>query len=373
MRALVAIIALIVAQGHAAEIDGRIANVEEVTEGIEAFLGSRNNVLLTVYAPWCEYSKAMVGVLRSIGEIVNSDALAKSRLSIAKLDGNFYGTDAVALQVNSYPQVVLFKNGIPKLYSGPKVLSQILHFINSEMGLDLQPKTNTKTKDIQIVTDDTIDSFINGGNFVVLQILSRTSRVAQEVAGWYQTLTQTYSNEPSITITAMEAERNPVSSKKYKVDPATPKIIIFHKGRQYPFGEPELSPGSLVYFINKVAGTNRNLDGSLNTKAGRVPELHSAVKGNAFKAPLLKSALAKAEEMSQNNPTDKDIALYLRVLKKVNEKGATWVTTEISRLAGLVHANSVSEDKIDLFTKRLNILNSMLPMESDDDNHHEEL
>ena len=342
MKFCYVILFVILTTAMAAEIDDRIPNVEEITTGVEPFVKKNPIVLLTTYAPWCEYSKRMVGILKTIAEVVSSDPLAKTKVKIAKLNGNFYGEEAAAMGVTNYPQIVLFVNGVPKGYNGIPNVDQLLSFINGEVGLNLRHQKSKKSKEMIILTDNTIDSYLkNSNDFIVLQILSRSSKSAQEVAGWYQTFLDAFKNEPQILIAAMDAEKNPKTSLKMKVDPATPKIVVLTKGKQYPFNEPELTPGAVLYFINKVVGTNRNLDGSLNNKAGRVADLHKEVKGIAFKMELINKAITKTDEMIKAEPKNTDIALYQRILKKISEKGPQWVTSEITRLGGLLHKGSV--------------------------------
>jgi protein disulfide-isomerase A6 len=74
----------------------------------------------------------------------------------------------------------------------------------------------------------------------------------------------------------------------------------------------------------------------------------------ADKAAILEEA--KEAEALLTADEAVDAGLYIKAMEKVIEKGASYLTSEVARLNGMVAAESVSPAKKTLFMKRINVL-----------------
>ena len=107
-------------------------------------------------------------------------------------------------------------------------------------------------------------------------------------------------------------------------------------------------------FINAETGTQREVSGKLNERAGRIPALDTIAwgytDGKADKAELRK----KAEEQVAKNAGNKNAQFYVKAMDQIDKNGLGFIETELARL-DKISAGSTPE-KQDEFTVRRNIL-----------------
>ena len=104
----------------------------------------------------------------------------------------------------------------------------------------------------------------------------------------------------------------------------------------------------LIDFINDYCGTQRGLNGRLNSEAGVIDEVSQIVEDYLTKGkkPHYISDMEQVEGTSY----------YVWVMKTIAEKGNDFIFTEKKRLNDMLNSNTLSPDKIDEFQVRLNIL-----------------
>mmetsp|Transcript_7901 Transcript_7901/g.20568 ORF Transcript_7901/g.20568 Transcript_7901/m.20568 type:complete len:119 (+) Transcript_7901:468-824(+) len=114
----------------------------------------------------------------------------------------------------------------------------------------------------------------------------------------------------------------------------------------------------MVEFINKVSRTDRKLDGFLGDNAGRISGLDDISR--RFVASADRSGdveTAKEVVSGLQDSQRKDGEYYLRVMKNIQEKGDDFVSKELARLSRMRDGGrGVDDEKIDNFSKRINIL-----------------
>ena len=133
-----------------------------------------------------------------------------------------------------------------------------------------------------------------------------------------------------------------------------PTLKFFPKsnkaGVDYNKGRAE---SDFVDFINSETGTQRDISGRLNERAGRVPALDSIAWGyNSDKANKAEIK-AKAQETAQKNG-GKWAGYYVKVMEQIDKNGPSFVENEIARLTKI--ASSSTGEKQDEFAIRRNIL-----------------
>ena len=142
----------------------------------------------------------------------------------------------------------------------------------------------------------------------------------------------------------------------------------------------------LIAYLNAKAGTFRTSTGGLAPAAGTVTALTRLVRrvsasvgehvensggdrsdgggekakgGPCFDEATMKEAEEVVAGLSGDDEEDKENgALYLKAMRKCQQRGLSYVTSEIRRLQDLIDSPDVSPFKKNLFMKRKNILST---------------
>ena len=104
----------------------------------------------------------------------------------------------------------------------------------------------------------------------------------------------------------------------------------------------------LIDFINDYCGTQRGLNGRLNSEAGVIDEVSQIVEDFLTKGKKPNYI----SDMEQFEGTK----YYVWVMKEVSEKGNDFIFSEKKRLNEMLDSGTLSPDKIDEFQVRVNIL-----------------
>lgn len=104
----------------------------------------------------------------------------------------------------------------------------------------------------------------------------------------------------------------------------------------------------LIDFINDYCGTQRGLNGRLNSEAGVIDEVSQIIEDYLTKGkkPHYISDMEQVEGTSY----------YVWVMKAIADKGNDFIFTERKRLSDMLNSDTLSPDKIDEFQVRINIL-----------------
>jgi protein disulfide-isomerase A6 len=104
----------------------------------------------------------------------------------------------------------------------------------------------------------------------------------------------------------------------------------------------------LIDFINDYCGTQRGLNGRLNSEAGLIDEVSQIVEDflTKGKKPHYISDMEQVEGTKY----------YVWVMNEVLQKGDGFIATERNRLNQLLDSGTLSPDKLDEFQIRVNIL-----------------
>jgi len=175
----------------------------------------------------------------------------------------------------------------------------------------------------------------------------------------YEKLAGIYSSESDVVIAKLDATEEKASAAAFGVS-GYPTLKWFPKddksGQAYDGGR---SIDDFVNFINEKAGTQRTKDGGWLPTAGHIPEFDELVtKFKSATGKVRAEIAAEAEKLLPKiEAKSKDLAkFYHVVMKKISEKGESFIESESSRLQRLVDSGSVAKNKFAEFAKRINIL-----------------
>lgn len=178
----------------------------------------------------------------------------------------------------------------------------------------------------------------------------------KNLAPTWETLAGDFILEPNVVIAKVDAEaENSKALAKAQGVTGYPTIKFFPKGST----EGEIYSGArseeaFVEFVNKKAGTNRAVGGSLNEVAGTVPSLDDIIA----KSPSA-SKLAAEVKKAAKGLQDKYAQYYVKVADKISQN-QEYVGKEFARLQKILAKGGSAPEKLDDLVARSNVLRRFL-------------
>jgi len=173
----------------------------------------------------------------------------------------------------------------------------------------------------------------------------------------YEKVAKTFENEKNCVVAKVDADQEKELGSKWGVS-GFPTIKFFPKGNkegeEYDGGRSEQD---FIDFLNKRCGTNRVSGGGIDERAGRFDIFDAIVETFMADIDARDKAITDIEKTYETRDSHKKSGeYYVKVMKKIMEKGESYIQTEISRLEKIL-AGHMKADKRDQMFKRKNILN----------------
>ncbi|KAG1353917.1 Protein disulfide-isomerase [Cocos nucifera] len=175
------------------------------------FVGKRRHVMVEFYAPWCGHCQALAPEYAAA-----ATALRGEDVALAKVDATEENELAQKYDVQGFPTVLFFVDGVHKDYPGQRTKDAIVTWIKKKIGPGIQ----------NITTVEEAEKILTAENKVVLGFLnSLTGADGQELAGaskleddvnFYQTVSPEVAKlfhinpeakRPSLVLLKKEAEK----------------------------------------------------------------------------------------------------------------------------------------------------------------------
>ena len=109
------------------------------TDNFKDFIKKHKYVFVKFYAPWCGHCKSMAPSYAKLAEKMNN---REDGIPIADLDATEHGPVAEEFNVQGYPTLKFFVDGVPVDYNGEREGDAIENFINKK----INPSSKTLTK-----------------------------------------------------------------------------------------------------------------------------------------------------------------------------------------------------------------------------------
>eukprot|EP00055_Hartaetosiga_balthica_P018471 m.134452 g.134452 ORF g.134452 m.134452 type:complete len:378 (-) comp9609_c0_seq1:3606-4739(-) len=308
-------------------------------------------VLVKFFAPWCGHCKSMAPAYEEL-----SDAFSHvSDVVIAEVDADKHRDLGKRFGVSGFPTIKYFEKGSTSAsdYSGGRTAEDFLTFINKK-GFNGRIKVTpsevvvlTESNFEKIVMDETKDVFV--------EFYAPWCGHCKSLAPTYEKFGETFKNEKDVVIAKMDADKFKITPKKFGVT-GFPTLKWFPKdnkdGEDYRGGR---DGADLVSFVNGKTGSKRILGGGLTDDAGTFDELNTLAA--KFSSEEDREALLAEAETIAASLDDIFATYYVKVMKKIIEKGNEYPATETARLDRILDGGNVKADKLDSFIIRKNILN----------------
>lgn len=141
-----------------------------------------------------------------------------------------------------------------------------------------------------------------------------------------------------------------------------PHVLIFVKGKDEPIAfHGEFKNEELKKFIRQNSEVYIGLEGCLET-FDRLTDKFMATKSAPDRRALLREAEDEWDKLK--SPSDHKIAeTYVKMMRKVLEKGDDFVATEKTRVEGLMAGKRITKEKKNEMQGRLNIIKSFIHTE----------
>ncbi|KAK3867907.1 hypothetical protein Pcinc_026668 [Petrolisthes cinctipes] len=138
-----------------------------------------------------------------------------------------------------------------------------------------------------------------------------------------------------------------------------PHVLLFVKGKEQPIiFQGEFKAEELKKFIRKNSVVYIGLEGCLET-FDRLVDRFMATKSSPDRRVLLREAEDEWDKL--RSPSDHKIAeTYVKLMRKVLEKGDDFVKTEKTRVEGLMAGKKITKEKKDEMLGKLNVLKSFI-------------
>lgn len=122
---------------------------------------------------------------------------------------------------------------------------------------------------------------------------------------------------------------------------------------------------SLVGYMNAAANTYRRIDGNLDLKFGRIPEIDSKLKSiHEYSKDTIQQVIEYIDSLSSASESGKRV--YKSILRKIESDGMRYIQTEIEKMKKFISNQQIAPTKKTMFRIRQNILEAF-PREVNDE------
>eukprot|EP00899_Mesostigma_viride_P006967 jgi/Mesvir1/16271/Mv08515-RA.1 len=300
----------------------------------DSVVGGQDAVLVEFYAPWCGHCKNLAPHYEVLGT-----SFAKTKgVKIAKVDADEHKELGSRFEVRGFPTLKWFPAGslTAEEYVGGRTAEDLIAFVNGKMGTNVRVKKAPSAVVVldpsnfdRIVMDPTKD--------VLVEFYAPWCGHCKALAPDYNKVASIYEGDESVVIANCDADAHSELGQRFGVS-GFPTLMFFPKdnkaGEKYESGR---SPQNFVDFLNMRTEAKRMLSGALLPEAGRLPVLdHMAKEFMGATEAKRKELIGQVEKTVAEQQASKTAPQYLRVMKKVLEKGEGYIATEFARLGRLL-------------------------------------
>jgi len=212
--------------------------------------------------------------------------------------------------------------------------------------------------EVKVLNNDNFDGIaLDKSKDVLVEFYAPWCGHCKRLEPVYDQVGKTFANEKNCVVAKVDADQEKDLGSRFGIS-GFPTIKFFPKnnkeGEEYNGGRSEQD---FIDFLNEKCGTNRVAGGGIDDQAGVVAEFSALAEKFVTDA---ESRAATQEELVaavEGKPEEKKAGdYYVKVMKKITEKGDGYVATEIARLEKILSGH-MTGDKRDQMFKRKNILN----------------
>lgn len=210
-----------------------------------------------------------------------------------------------------------------------------------------------------VLTKDNFDQHVmDPSKNVLIEFYAPWCGHCKSLAPVYEKVAETFKNEPNCIVAKVDADSEKELGSRFGIS-GFPTLKFFSKtnkdGEEYASGRSEQS---FIDYLNEKCGTNRVIGGGIDEKAGRIDAFDTAAETFMKKSDEREALISQLSDTAAHE-SDADFKksgeYYVKVMKKIQEKGVEYVTKELARLQRMLEGH-MTADKRDSMFKRKNIL-----------------
>jgi len=284
MKVCVLALLACVSLAFAGVIDLTPENFDSVVDGSKA-------AFVEFFAPWCGHCKRLAPEYEIVGEAFAKETGAV----IAKVDCDAHQAVCSRFGVQGYPTLKFFPKGSkdsPKAYEGGRSAEEIINYVNNEAGTRARvKKAPSHVVDLTPANFDKVA--LDTSKDVLVEFFAPWCGHCKHLAPDYEKVATAFANEPNVVVAKVDADAHKDLGSRFGVS-GFPTIKFFPKNnKENPedYNQGRDVP-SFVSFLNEKAGTDRQADGKLSDKAGRLAAF-DAIASKAVQAGADIAALVK--------------------------------------------------------------------------------
>lgn len=180
----------------------------------------------------------------------------------------------------------------------------------------------------------------------------------KSLAPVYEEVAKSLAGEERVVVASLDADKYRDLGKRFDVT-GFPTLKFFPKtnkaGEEYSGGR---AASDFLSFFQQKSGVQRTVGGGVTADAGLVPALTDLAKRFVAESEARAAIRAEAEAVAASVAAGDAASAkyYLLVMKKVQEKGDAFATTEAARLQRMVDGGNLAPAKKLSFMININIL-----------------
>eukprot|EP00898_Chlorokybus_atmophyticus_P005809 jgi/Chlat1/6229/Chrsp44S05815 len=303
----------------------------------------------------CGHCKKLAPEYESLAQVFSKTG----KVVIGKVDCDSHKDLCGKFDVKGYPTIKWFNkdSSKPDDYNSGRTADDLVAFVNGKIGTNLKVKKAPTA--VTVLTDATFDAIVKDPTKdVLVEFYAPWCGHCKSLAPEYEKVAATFAADEDVVIANLDADNFRDIGTKYGVE-GFPTIKFFPKdnkeGEDYAGGR---TPQDFIKFINERAGTQRVLGGGLTSEAGRLADLDTVVKeflsaAESARESIIEQAEKAVAALSGKTKTSGDY--YVKVMRNIVKKGATYASTEAERLERML-AGNLTPLKSSEFSLRKNIL-----------------
>lgn len=209
-------------------------------------------------------------------------------------------------------------------------------------------------KNVQVLDKSNFDRITSDpANSVLVNFYASACSSCEKMAPIYEKVARAFRNEKNCIVAEVDADSETELKSRHGVT-GYPTIKFFSKGkkvgRKYLGGRSEKA---FIKFLNKQCSTNRISDGGFNRQVGSLKPFNEIVETFMKDIDQREILITSMKEYAEMESNDKNAAkYYIKVMKKIMEKGESYIQTEISRIDKILSGHMTAEKQDEMFMRK---------------------
>lgn len=214
-------------------------------DNFESVVKEKSPILVEFYAPWCGHCKRLDPLYIRAAEILEN---RKSRASLGKLDATNHTKSTKRFQVQGYPTLKLFLNGVDGTvmdFDGARDEEGIVQWLEEKTDPDYKPPPSA----VLTLTGQNFSKLTNEAEIMLVEFFAPWCGHCKKLAPEFEKAAQKLSKLP-IKLATVDGTIERDLAKQFSVT-GYPTLKIFKRGKSFDYDGPREAEGIIEYMISR--------------------------------------------------------------------------------------------------------------------------